>query len=156
MGNVVRVKGIPPIKLKPHRPLPPPESLKTILITRKGQRVMVNLGYAVEREPLPPSDAAVGIVLGVTDRMILSTGEAIARREIGWHPIAENQRRLSRCKKGSREWRKRVRVLANARDRQRVSNRNECHRITTAIVRRYGPIAIENLAIPNIWPYPTW
>ena len=107
MGNVVRVKGIPPIKLKPHRPLPPPGSLKTILITRKGQRVMVNLGYAVEREPLPPSDAAVGIDLGVTDlgvtdRMILSTGEAIARREIGWHPIAENQRRLSRCKKGSR------------------------------------------------------
>ena len=94
--------------------------------------------------------AAVGLDLGVTDRIALSTGEAIPRRDADRQRIEEAQRRLSRCRKGSREWRRRARVLANLHSRAKVSYRNECHRITTDIVRRFDLVAIEDLAIRNM------
>ena len=93
---------------------------------------------------------AVGLDLGVTDRIALSTGEAIPRRDADRQRIEEAQRRLSRCRKGSREWRRRARVLANLHSRAKVSHRNECHRITTDIVRRFDLVAIEDLAIRNM------
>ena len=51
---------------------------------------------------------------------------------------------------GSHQWRKRRAVLANHQHRERVRNRNECHRITTDLVRRFDLIAVENLAIKNM------
>ena len=60
------------------------------------------------------------------------------------------QQRLSRCRKGSRSWRERRAVLSNAQDRERIRNRNECHRITTDLVRRFDLIAVENLQIQNM------
>ncbi len=65
-------------------------------------------------------------------------------------PIKEMQRRLARCRKGSREWRKRAAILANARGRKRIREKNECHRATTEIVRRFGHIAVEGLNIRNM------
>ena len=57
---------------------------------------------------------------------------------------------MSGCRKGSHRWRKRRAVLANQQHRERVRNRNECHRITTDLVRRFGLIAVEDLAIRNM------
>ena len=59
------------------------------------------------------------------------------------------RRRLLRCAEGSRRWRERRAVLDNQRHRERVRNRNECHRLTTAIVRRFGLIAVEDLTMQN-------
>ncbi len=296
----VKIKGLPPIDLPSKRELPPSADLKTLRITRAGRRVMVSLGYQVEREPLPHNTACVGIDLGVTDRMVLSTGQImmaggdtpalepypaagpdpaeiptsgtpistitaqgvasdvvesprvtavragaagvasdvvespqprqsgpnpagvasdvvespvkrmdskatirvasdvvesplphrqragqarvasdvvespiraeskpsglgvasdavesppshkIKRRRVNRLNIAKKQQRLARCQRGSRERRKRARILANAHSRAKISNRNECHRITTNIIQRFGHIGIEALQIRNM------
>ena len=101
---------------------------------------------------LPGADApqAVGIDMGVTDRMFLSTGESIPRRNIDREDIVGKQRRLSSAKRGSNNRRKRAGILANAHHRAKVRNRNECHRITTDLVRRFGLIAVEDLKIKNM------
>ena len=64
--------------------------------------------------------------------------------------IQEKQQRLSRCRKGSRRWRRRAAILSNAYSRKRVSNRNECHRITSDIIQRFGHIGVEALKIKNM------
>ena len=142
----VKVKGLPTIRFKGGE-LPDSTQLKSLRITRRGRRVTVSLGYAVESCPLPATEASVGLDLGITERITLSNGEGYDRRVVSWHDVAEQQRRLARSRKGSREWRKRARILANARNRERISNRNACHRITSEIVRRYGHIGIEDLGI---------
>ena len=43
----VKIKGLPTLRLKPHRPLPPSESLKSLRIVRKGRRTFVDLVYEV-------------------------------------------------------------------------------------------------------------
>ena len=209
-GSRVKIKGLLPIAIPSKRELPPSEQLKTLRITRVGRRVMVSLGYEVERKPLPYSLEAVGIDMRITDRMVLSSGKVIpagrpavagvdipaaeldsaeipmsgvdstegaapdvaestgsakkelrgsaaapdvaesTRRQIDLQGLAAKQRRLARTKKGSREFRKRAKILANAHSRQAISNRNECHRITTGIIQRFGHIGVEALKIRNM------
>ncbi|MDE2936757.1 MAG: transposase [Chloroflexota bacterium] len=144
-GYRIKIKGLPVIRLRTERELPSPEDLKTIRITFKGRRVGVSLVYSVETEPLPYNSASVGLDMGVLSRITTSDGERIERRRPDWKVIARKQRRLSACKKGSRRYRKRRRVLANAHDRARVRDRGRCHDVTTDLVRRHGLIALEDL-----------
>lgn len=45
---------------------------------------------------------------------------------------------------------RRVAELSRETERNRVRDRNACHRVTTALVRAYGRIAVEDLPIPNM------
>ena len=147
---MVRIKGLPTIRLRRSRELPYATQLKTLTITRRGRRLWVNLTYAVEQAQPNASGLAVGIDMGVANRIALSTGEAITRRNKPNNKLIRAQRRLSRCRKGSRRWRERRAVLSNAQDRERIRNRNECHRITTDLIRRFDLIAVEDLQIKNM------
>lgn len=146
---VVRIRGLPEIRLR--KGLALPEGVpKALSITLRGRRLFINLTYEVEQSPLPRSVVVVGIDMGVSDRLVLSDGERVGRRRKPNKKLLQAQRRLSRCKKGGHRWRKRRAVLANQQHRERVRNRNACHRITTDLVRRFGLIAIEDLAIRNM------
>ena len=169
----VRVKGLPVVELRLKRPLPPSEQLKTLRLVKRPIGWYVDLGYEVEREELPASDVAVGIDVGVNNRIALSDGRMIERRpSIGRTKKSKGRRdalsvpaderqasgaaskvapdALDSPKRGSRRQRVLRRQLARLQHRERVRNRNECHRITTDIVRRYGRIAMEKLTIPNM------
>ena len=119
-------------------------------VTLRGRRLFVNMTYEVELEALPGSVAAVGIDMGVSDRLALSNGERVGRRRKASKRLVRMQRRLSGCRKGGHRWRKRKAILANHQHRERVRNRNECHRVTTDLVRRFGLIAVENLQVKNM------
>ena len=172
------IKGMPRIEMRSKRELPPPEHVVGITLVRRCRRLVVNLTYEIDtevvpkiqqhsmfaewgmtkRKPFAPTPAVamsrgevpVGIDMGVTDRMTLSTGECMERRIIDREDIADKQRRLARCRKGSREWKRRVKILANAHGKARLRNRNQCHQITTDIVRNHGFIAVEDLPIGNM------
>ena len=133
----LKVKGLPNIKLKSNRLLPKSEQLKSVTITHKGRNLSVNLTFKQELEPLPFNVNAVGLDMGVTDRVYTSDNEAITRRKEN-NSIKRKQQRKDACKKGSNTRRKRVRILANAERKERIRNRNECHRITTDFIKRYG------------------
>ena len=147
---MVRIKGLPTIRLRSGRELPDTTQLKALTITKRGRRLWVNLTYTVEQAQPNASGLAVGIDMGVTNRITLSTGEAISRRNKPNNKMRRGQQRLARCRKGSRRWRERRAVLSSAQDRERIRNRNECHRITTGLVRRFGLIAAEKLQIKNM------
>ena len=149
-GHVVRIKGLPTVRLKKGLELPSVVNLKTITITKRGRRLWVNLAYAVEQEQLHPNGRVVGLDMGVSDRVALSNGERLGRRRKPNEKIKRAQQRLSRCRTGSRRWKQRRAVLANAQDRARIRNRNDCHRLTTNLMNRYGLIAIEDLQIGNM------
>ena len=150
-GNyyAIRIKGLPEIRLR--KGLALPEGVpKALSVTLRGRRLFINLTYEVELAALPGSVAAVGIDMGISDRLALSTGEVVKRRRKPNKRLIRAQQRLSHCRKGSHRWRKRKSVLANQQHRERVRNRNECHRITTDLVRRFGLLAVEDLQIRNM------
>ena len=145
----IRIRGLPEIRLRKGLILPE-GILKALSVTLRGRRLFVNLTYEVELAVLPGSDAAVGIDMGVSDRLALSNGERVGRRRKASKRLARMQRRLSKCRKGGHRWKQRRAVLANHQHRERIRNRNECHRVTTELVRRFGLIALEDLSIRNM------
>ena len=147
----IRIKGLPEIRLR--KGLALPEGVpKALSVTLRGRRLFINLTYEIEQAVLPGSDAAIGIDMGVSDRLALSNGERVGRRRKASKHLARMQRRLSKCRKGGHRWKQRRAVLVNHQHRERVRNRNECHRITTELVRRFGLIAVEDLNISNMTP----
>ena len=146
-GYAIRPKGFPTIRIFPSRLLPDGCPLKALRIVRKPNRVYVDLTYEVEKPPLPKCESSVGIDLGVRKRAVLSTGERVERKRGDWGEIRKQQRKVSRCQRGSNRRRKRVRRLAAIRFWEGVRSRNECHRATTRIVREHGRIAVEKLNI---------
>lgn len=110
-------------------------------------------------EALRPKTGSAGVAPDVTEspsihprrmerrRVAPDVVESRTARDLD---LYRKQQRLSRAKLHSGEYRRRAKILANAHSRRAVSNRNKCHRITTAIVREYGHIGIEALAIKNM------
>ena len=138
----VKVKGLPPIEIRPDRKLPPSEQLRGLKITRAGRRVTVNLVYAFEHAALPPSSTCVGVSLEGGQRATLSDGTAFRTSDHHRPDIIRKHQRLARCQKGSRESIKRSRILRNAYRRRQIANRNECHRLTSRLVREFGHIGV--------------
>ena len=150
-NDSVNIVGLPRLRIRrSSREMPDSKCIKSLSVTKRGRRIYAQIGYVVERELLPPSDKIVGIDMGVSDGMALSTGERVGRRRKPDARLKRAQLRLSRCKKGSRRWWQRRTVLSNQQYRERVRNRNECHRITTSLVRRFGLIAVEDLQVKNM------
>jgi putative transposase len=146
----VLIRGLPKIQLRLSRQLPSSQSLKSLRVNVKSTGVYVDLVYQVEKEPLPKSEASVGLDMGVSDRITLSTGETIPRRITNNGRKRRLQRMVSRSRKGSNRRVKRVRMLAKESHRSKMSNRNECHRITSDLIYRFGRIAVENLTTQNM------
>ena len=125
----LKIKGLPTITVRPTG-LPSSDQLKTLSITRRHRRLYVNLTYRVESTDLPKTHQVVGIDLGITDRLVCSDGVTYPRRKTHTERIKQIQWRLSRRKKGSIRLKQHKRILSNLHERERIRNRNECHRIT--------------------------
>lgn len=146
---LVRVKGLPTLQLRlKNRTLPPVGQLKTLTITRKGNRCLVSLGFAVQKEPLPATGRAVGLDMryGIA-RVVTSDGAAWHAREVDTSGPRRLLRKIARAKRGSRNRAKLLRSLNGCGDRERIRDYNEVHRFTSQIVRDYDFIAIEDLDI---------
>ena len=146
----IRIKGLPVLELRLKRPLPPSTDLKSLRLVKTANGWYADLVYAVAKEPLPPCGSAVGLDVGVNNRLALSTGEMVKRREVDRTRETVLRQQVSRRKKGSNRRRKAVAMLSRETRRNAVRNRNDCHQVTTDIVRRFGRIAVEKLAIPNM------
>ena len=146
----VRVKELPAITLRLKRRLPPSERLRSLRGVRRPVGLYVDLGYEAERELLPANDTSVGLDVGVNNRIATSDGEMVERREVDRARKTRLHQAVSRKRRGGNRRRKAAPTLAREQHRSRVRNRNECHRITTGIVRRYERIAVEKLTIPNM------
>ncbi len=149
-GNRIKVKGLPAIRIRPNRELPDSSQLKALRIVMHGRILTVDLVYEEESEPLTSVDTAVGIDMGVNERMTFSDGKTVSRRMIDRSRETKLQQAIATKKKGSKRRRKTIATFARERRRNTVRNRNECHRLTTAIVRNYQKIAVENLTIQNM------
>ncbi len=149
-GNCIKVKGLPAIRIRPHRELPEGRQLKALRLVMHGRILTVDLVYEEGQNILAPVDTVVGIDVGVHERMTFSDGKTVSRRVLDRSRETSLQQAISTKKKGSNRRRKAIATYAREKRRNAVRNRNECHQLTTAIVRNYQKIAIEKLAIQNM------
>jgi putative transposase len=135
------------IKITQHRSVG--GKIKTLSI----QRDAVGNWYAcfsceVEPKPLPESEWAVGIDVGLESFATFSSGEKIANPRFfrqDEKELAKAQRKLSKSEKGTPERARRRKVVAHIH--QRITNRRKdfTHKLSRQLVNEYGIIAFEKL-----------
>jgi IS605 OrfB family transposase len=102
---------------------------------------------------LPPTGETVGVDVGLKDFAVLSTGERIpnphhlAKRE---RNLARYQCRMARCTRGSANRAKAKRKVARAHSKVRDARRDFLPRPSTALVRRFDRIGVEDLNVAGM------
>ena len=103
--------------------------------------------------PLPATGKSAGVDLGLTHFAVLSTGEKVLHPR-DWERyqrrLKRYQRRLARCRKGSAN-RTEARVkVARAHAKVADARRDFLHKSSTALVRRFELIAVEDLNVSSM------
>jgi putative transposase len=153
-GQVFLAKSSEALNIRWSRLLPAGAEPSTITVKLSpAGRWSVSLLVDVEIEPLPESPHDIGIDLGVTSLVALSTGEKIANPR-GFPAkrakLKKCTQALSRKQKGSNNrYKARFKV---AKVHQEISDArlDFLHKLTTRLVRENQTIAVEDLAVKNM------
>lgn len=153
-GQVFLAKSSEALNIRWSRALPDGAEPSTITVKLSpAGRWSISLLVDVEIEPLPKSPNQIGIDLGITSLIALSTGEKVANPK-GFKAkrakLRKAQKALSRKVKGSNNrYKARLKV---AKVHQEISDARQdfLHKLTTRLVRENQTIAVEDLAVKNM------
>lgn len=153
-SQVYLAKCSEPLPIRWSRQLP--EGVKPSTITVKltpAGRWYVSLLVDVEIEPLPQSPNSVGIDLGITSLITLSTGDKIVNPKgfnRHYRKLRKAQKALSRKTKGSNNRHKARLKVAKIHAAISDARKDFLHKLTTQLVRENQTIAVEDLAVKNM------
>lgn len=154
-GELRLAKLSEPLVIRWSRPLPEAADPSSVTITRDaaGRWFVSILVEDPSVVPLPRVEDTVGIDVGLTSLLTLSTGEKIANPRHERRDrvrLARAQRNLARKRKGSANRAKArlrvVRVHARIKDRRT----DHLHKLTTRLVRENQTLAVEDLTVRNM------
>ncbi|MFG2946389.1 RNA-guided endonuclease InsQ/TnpB family protein [Streptomyces adustus] len=155
-GRLTLAKMTQPLDIVWSRPLPEGVSPSTVTVSQDaaGRWYVSLLCEDPSVQPLPATDTAVGIDVGLEYLLTLSTGEKVAnprheRRDRA--RLARAQRRLARKAPGDGANRRKARgKVAKVYARITDCRRDHLHKLTTRLVRENQTIVIEDLAVRNM------
>ncbi|WP_444962476.1 RNA-guided endonuclease InsQ/TnpB family protein [Nocardiopsis sp. M1B1] len=153
-GRLTLAKMAEPLAIVWSRPLPEGARPSTVTVSRDAAGCwFVSLLCEDTIESVPATRDAVGVDVGITSVVTLSTGEKVANprhEQRDRKKLARAQRALARKARGSAnrdKARRRVaRVCARITDRRR----DFLHKLTSRLVRENQVVVIEDLAVANL------
>ena len=107
----------------------------------------------IEIEPLPECKGEVGVDLGITSLVALSSHEKVANPRgfrAKYRKLKKAQKALSRKQKGSNNRHKARLKVAKVHQEITDARNDFLHKLTTRLVRENQTIAIEDLAVKNM------
>ncbi|MER7990380.1 RNA-guided endonuclease TnpB family protein [Streptomyces noursei] len=155
-GQLTLAKMTEPLAIVWSRPLPEGAAPSTVTVSQDAAgRWFVSLLVEDPRvQPLPATDTAVGIDVGLDHLLTLSTGEKIANPRCERKDrarLAKAQRNLARKAKGDGANRAKARrTVAKIHARITDRRRDHLHKLTTRLVRENQTLVIEDLTVRNM------
>jgi putative transposase len=106
-----------------------------------------------EIKPLPKTDSAIGIDVGLKHFAILSNGEVFENPK--WlrkleRKLIREQRKLSRRKIGGSNWNKQRIKVARIHEKIVNARKDYLHKLSTYIVKNHDIIGVEDLSVKNM------
>jgi putative transposase len=139
-----------PLDIRWSRPLPKGCQPTTVTVSKDtANRYFVSILVEEEIKPLPGVNSMVGLDLGLTSMVVLSTGEMVSNPKYfatDEKKLAKAGRRLAKKKKGSRNRAKARLKVARIADRRRDYQ----HQLSTRIIRENQVVCVESLAVKNM------
>jgi putative transposase len=152
--HLTLAKMTEPLDIHWHRDLPKDTKPSSVTITKDcANRYFVSMLVEDTIEALPEVNQAVGLDLGLTSMVILSTGEAVGNPKFyakSEKALAKAQRRHAKKKKGSKNRAKARLKVARVHVRINDQRRDYQHKLSTRIIRENQVICVESLAVKNL------
>ncbi|GLX98262.1 transposase [Herbidospora sp. NBRC 101105] len=153
-GRLTLAKMDAPLDIVWSRALPDGAQPSTVTVSRDAAgRWYASILVEEKIVPLPPVEAMIGVDVGITALMTLSTGEKMLnpkQERANRGKLARAQRKLARKTKGSANRAKAKLVVARIHARITDRRRDHLHKITTRLVRENQVIAVEDLAVRDM------
>ena len=128
-------------------------TIRSATVSKEGQHWFISI-LAEQSENLDPhpSQSPIGIDVGVTHFLTLSTGVHIDLPNLDHliHRITSLQQRLSYKKKGSNNCKKARQRLSTAHRRLRHVRQDFLHKTSTALAKNHSYIVMEDLKVSNM------
>ncbi|WP_013322276.1 RNA-guided endonuclease InsQ/TnpB family protein [Gloeothece verrucosa] len=154
-GQVWLAKCSEPLAIRWSRQLPYGATPSTITIKLDARgRWFVSLLVKDETvQPLPKSDKAIGIDLGITSLITTSDGTKISKPKHFnklYKKLKRVQKEYSRTQKGSKNREKARLKVARVHAKIADSRKDFLHKLTTQLIRENQTIVVEDLAVRNM------
>lgn len=124
----------------------------TITVTKSPSgRYHVSMRFKKAVDPLPETSNSVGVDLGLTSFVTLSTGEKITAPKSKHHAkLAKAQRRLARKQRGSRRYEKQRERVARLHEKITDSRKDFLHKLSSRLVGENQTICVETLNVEGM------
>jgi putative transposase len=153
-GQLKLAKMSDPLDIVWSRPLPDGAVPSSVTVSRDpAGRWHVSILVEETIHQLPELDTAVGVDVGITALITLSTGEKIVNpkhERADRRKLAKTQRNLARKEKGSANRAKAKLAVARIHARIADRRRDHLHKLTTRLVRENQTVVIEDLSVRNM------
>ncbi len=130
-------------------------TIKNVTISKKLGRWYLSFGTEreLEKNPIHPSESAIGIDLGITKLITTSDGKYIKPKnsfKANQVKLAKLQRQLNKKVLFSQNWKKQNRKIQKLHHHIANIRHDYLHKITTSISKSHAMIACEDLKIGNM------
>jgi putative transposase len=146
----VYIPGLGYVKVRKGRPVPP---FGRAWLVRKNGRWYAQFECERAAQPLPAVGVEVGLDRGVTVLLATSHGDLIDNPrfiEAARCRLARAQRKVSKKKRGGRNRRKAVGILARLHENVACQRRDHAHKVSRTIVDGNDRIVLEDLHLRNM------
>ena len=139
------------MRLNLHRPLQ--GTFKFARIIKRSSGWYLQCICTVEPKPLPMTQAAIGLDMGLTSLVTDSEGHTTDHPKAyrkSMQRLAGAQQQLSQCQKGSHRRRKAAKRTARIHEHIANQRKNVLHKVSRQYVNQYQTIVIEDLQPANL------
>ena len=153
VGSKIRLPKLGLVKCRISKPVQGRIISATVSQRPSGRYYVSICCTDVDITPLPKADAVCGVDLGIKDYAATSDGHKFSANDNlrkAEQRLARLQRQLSRKPKGSNNREKARQKVAVLHEKVANQRRDYIHKTTTALVRAYDVICIEDLAPANM------
>lgn len=156
-GNRLKLPKLTPVKIVLHREIPEGYELKSVTVSREPSGTYyASLLYAYEsqvRIPEAAPEKLLGIDYAMNGMAVFSDGSRAeypmyykkAERRLG-----REQRKLSKCVRGSRNYAKQRRRVARCHERIRNQRRDFHHKLSLRLACNYDAVIVEDLQLKEM------
>lgn len=149
----LRLPKIGDVSVRWSRELPSDPSSVTVILDAAGRYHASFVVDTGDDAPLPPSDAEVGIDLGLTTFAVLSNGRTVKNPRFlrkAERRLKRAQQALARKQRGSKNRAKAVRKVAKLHARVADTRRDWLHKESTRVIRENQAVYVEDLCVVGL------
>lgn len=152
----LKLPKMTPVKIKLHRLIPDGWKMKSVTISRKPSgKYFASLLFDCENQTVEKRQAEkfLGIDFAMHGMCVFSTGERAGYPMFyrnAEKKLAREQRKLSRCEKGSRNYQKQKKKVALSHEKIKNQRKDFQHKLSHSLAEKYDAVCVENLNLKGI------